>query len=529
MNRKTLVLPAVVGLLAPVLVACGGAGSGAGGDDAIVVGTTDQVVADKEAPAPLDPAFAYDTGSWNVLRQTVQTLLTAPRGGGKPVPEAAKSCEFTDSMSQSFRCKLRSDLQFSDGTAITVEDVKFSIERLLGINDDNGAAALLANIDTIETKGDYEIIFHLATPDATFPFKLSTPVAGILSKKKYEGKKLRHGLQVDGSGPYTMTSESKKGHASKIVFKRNDSYKGGFEHHNSRVELRIYEDAQDMAKALEKGDIDIASREMSPEQVQAMVEQPKKDIELTELPGLFIQFLAFNTDHPSVKDKAVRQAMATVIDRGKIAGDVYRSTAEPLYSLIPTKIGAHKNAFYNKYGDPSTSKAKGILRKAGITTPVKLSLHYADDRYAAKEFAVIRDQLNASGLFEVTAKGAPWNKFRTAHKRGDYPVYGLGWVPDFPDPDNFIAPFLEKDNFLNSPYSNAEAQRLIPQSRRQSDRSAATGDFERLQEIVANDVPVMPLWQGKHFVAARKGVIGVERLLNGSSDIQLWELSKDGD
>ena len=75
MNRKTLVLPAVVGLLAPVLAACGGSDGGGDSGDAIVVGTTDQFTATKDAPAPFDPAYAYDVGTWNILRQTVQTLM----------------------------------------------------------------------------------------------------------------------------------------------------------------------------------------------------------------------------------------------------------------------------------------------------------------------------------------------------------------------------------------------------------------------------------------------------------------------
>ena len=92
MNRKTLVMPAVVGLLAPVLAACGGSASGGDSGDAIVVGTTDQFTASKEAPAPFDPAYAYDVGTWNVLRQTVQTLMVQPRGDGEPQPEAAEKC-----------------------------------------------------------------------------------------------------------------------------------------------------------------------------------------------------------------------------------------------------------------------------------------------------------------------------------------------------------------------------------------------------------------------------------------------------
>ncbi|MGW4205246.1 ABC transporter substrate-binding protein [Streptomyces sp. NPDC004726] len=526
MNRKTLVLPAVVGLLAPVLVACGGSGSGDDGGGAIVVGTTDQISADGKSSAPLDPAFAYDTGSWNVLRQTVQTLLYAPRGG-QPVPDAAQSCAFTDRASQSYRCKLREGLKFSDGSRITAEDVKFSIERLLDINDDNGAAALLSNIDTIDTKGD-EIVFHLATPDATFPFKLSTPAAGIVSKKKYDGKKLRAGFEVDGSGPYTMKSETKGDAVTKIVFSRNKNYSGDFELRNSKVELRVFKDSEAMVEALDNGEIDLATREMSSKQIKGMLDRPKGEIELTEMPGLSIQYLAFNTDAPAVKDKAVRQAMASVIDRGQISRDVYDSTAEPLYSLIPTNVSAHENSFYNRYGDPDRKKAQRILEKADITTPVKMTLHYASDRYPVKEYEIIRDQLNATGLFSVTIKGSAWSQYRTAGQRGDYPVYGLGWVPDFPDPDNFIAPFLEKDNFLNSPYKSDEARTLIPESRRQADRAAAARTFSKLQDIVAEDVPVLPLWQGKQYVAARTGITGVERLLNASSDLQLWELGTGG-
>lgn len=78
MNRKTLVLPAVIGLLAPVLAACGATDSAGGSGDAIVVGTTDRFTASKGAPAPIDPAYAYDVGTWNILRQTVQTLLVQP-------------------------------------------------------------------------------------------------------------------------------------------------------------------------------------------------------------------------------------------------------------------------------------------------------------------------------------------------------------------------------------------------------------------------------------------------------------------
>lgn len=527
MNRKTLVLPAVVGLLAPALVACGGSKGDSSGGGTIVVGTTDQIAGGKDNPAPLDPAHAYDTGAWNVLRPSLQTLMRTPQSGGLPSPEAAQSCAFTDNSSQSFRCKLRDGLKFADGSAVTAEDVKFSIERVLGIDSDDGVAALLSTVDTIETKGDKEVVFHLSTPDATFPYKLSTPAASIVSKKNYRADKLRSGFQVDGSGPYTMKAETENDRISKVTFTRNDSYRGGVKVSNQKVEMRVYPDAAAMGQALEKGEIDVMTREMSPEQIRNFTENPPKDTELVEMPGVSIRYLAFNTDAPQVKDKAVRQAMAAVIDRGQIAGQVYGATAEPLYSLIPASIGGHKNSFYNEYGEPSVKKARKILADADISTPVEIDLHYTTDRYGAgtaKEFEVLRKQLNDSKLFSASIKGTEWASFRAAQKRGDYPVYGMGWFPDFPDPDNYIAPFLDKDNFLNSPYVSQKVRDLIPQSRRHADRTAAGAAFSTMQDIVADDVPVLPLWQGKQYVASRKGVGGVERLLNATSDLQIWEL-----
>ncbi|GHB06703.1 ABC transporter substrate-binding protein [Streptomyces clavifer] len=525
MNRKTLVLPAVVGLLAPVLAACGGS---EGEGDAIVVGTTDQFSSSSEAPAPFDPAIGYEAGVWNVLRQTVQTLTHIPRGGGEPVPEAARSCAFTDTENESYRCTLRAGLTFADGTPVTPDDVKYSIQRVLDIEDEAGPVGLLANIDTMETKGEDQIVFHLKTPDATFPYKLATPAAGIVQKDKYPAKSPREGFEVDGSGPYTMKPEVKGDQVVKMVFTKNPKYKGDVKILNNKVELDLYPDAVAMGKALEDGEIDMMTRTMSPEQAQKMLQDPVEGIKLTEMPGLAISYMAFNTEDPAVKDKAVRQAMAQIIDRGAIASGVYGTTAEPLYSLIPSGITNHTNSFFNKYGEPDVDEAGKILERAGISTPVKFTLHYTTDRYGpatAAEYKALGKQLNDSKLFEVDVKGTPWAKYRTAQSNGDYAVYGMGWFPDFPDPDTYTAPFLDKNNFLNSPYESTLIQdTLIPESRRVADRSAAAETFSKIQDIVATDVPVLPVWQGKQYVASRDGLTGVEWAVTSSADLQLWEL-----
>ncbi|MFD5626837.1 ABC transporter substrate-binding protein [Streptomyces sp. NPDC127072] len=530
MNRKTLVLPAIIGLLTPVLAACGGSDGGSDGGDPIVVGTTDRFIASKDAPAPLDPAYAYDVGSWNILRQTVQTLMIIPRGDGDPQPEAAEQCGFTDTGNERYACTLRKDLKFSDGSSVTAKDVKYSIERALDIEADSGVFALLSTVDTVETQGDREVIFHLKTADATFPFKLTTPVAGIVNPDDYEKNKLRDGFSIDGSGPYSFKAETKDGELVNAVFTKNPNYKGVLTVKNSQVQMRSFADAKTMGTALDDGDIDMMTRSMTPEQINKLGSATDSDIDLIEMPGLEIRYLAFNTDGPAVKNTAVRQAMAQVINRSELVSKVYGTAADPLYSLVPATITGHSNAFFNKYGDPSVAKATAMLTAADITTPVKLTLNYTTDHYGSvtkEEFEQLAKQLNDSGLFQVDIKGTPWDTFVPAERKGDYEVYGMGWFPDFPDADSFLAPFLDKDNFLKSPYANSTIiDNLIPQSRREADRLTASKSFNEIQDIVAKDVPVLPLWQGKQYIAARDDITGAEWALNSSSTLQLWELGR---
>jgi len=530
MNRKTLVLPAVIGLLAPVLAACGGSGSGSDSDGAIVVGTTDRFTATKDAPAPLDPAYAYDVGTWNILRQTVQTLMIMPKGDGDPVPEAAEKCGFTDSGNERYACTLRDGLKFANGDAVTAKDVKYSIDRARVLKADSGVFALLSTVDTVETQGDREVIFHLKTADATFPYKLSTPVAGIVNPDDYAEDKMRDGFDVDGSGPYTLQANVKDDELVDVVFTKNPNYTGTLKVNNDKVEMRSYADADAMGAALDKGDLDLMTRTMSPEQINKLANGSDSNVDLVELPGLEIRYLGFNTDAPSVKSKAVREAMAQIINRSELVAKVYGSQAEPLFSMVPASITGHSNSFFNTYGEPNTAKAKSALSQANITTPVKLTLHYTTDHYGPatkQEFEVLKKQLNDTGLFDVDIKGTPWETYRPAEQKGAYDVYGMGWFPDFPDADNYLAPFLDKDNTIGSPYANSVIRNtLIPESRRESDRLTAATSLTDIQDIVADDVPVLPLWQGKQYVAARDDVTGTAYVLNSSSTLQLWELSR---
>jgi peptide/nickel transport system substrate-binding protein len=528
MNRKLLVLPALLGVLTPLIAGCGGAGGGSGDSGkAIVVGTTDSIELTKDNPAPLDPATSYDSATWNIFYNTFQMLLTYPRGSTTPTPDAAKECHYTDVTGLTYSCTMRDGQKFSNGHDLTADDVKFSIERMQKINYKVGPASLISDVKSVEAPDSKTVVFHLKAADATFPAKLATPAAAIVDSQVYDMDKPYNGFKLVGSGPYTLDSfvQGKQG-----VFSKNSHYGGILKLNNSKVELKLFADSNKMQAALKTGDIDVMSRTLSPDQINGMLESTDSDIKLTEAPGGEARYLFLNTDSSNLKDVAVRQAMAWVIDRQAITRDVYKRTAEPLYSVVPQGITGHINSFFNKYPKPSVSKAKALLHHAGIDSKVPLTINYRRDNGGTSNGAEAQEiarQLNASNLFDVTAKSEQWNAFLSKASARAYQIFAISWLPDFPDPDNYIAPFFDKDNFLNLPYQSKEIQnQILPATRKQAERSTASTDFATAQNLIAQDVPMLPLWQGKQYIAARGNITGVEWALNSSTTTQFWELGR---
>ncbi|MFJ3930686.1 MULTISPECIES: ABC transporter substrate-binding protein [unclassified Streptomyces] len=514
-------LQATAALASISLLAGCGLISGDDGDaeQKITVGTTSE-------PSTLDPAAAWD-GSWELYRNVFQTLLSFPTGSTTPKPDAAESCRFPDATNTVFECKLRPGLKFTNGDKLDAAAVKHSIDRIRTIDAEGGPNGLLGSLESVSTTGDDTVTFRLTSADATFPFILATPAMSIVPPSEYPAESLREDGKLTGSGPYALDSYTASESAEMTRFA---DYKGFAKIKNDQVTIRYYQDSDVMMQALKDRTIDAINRGLTAEEVVELQEKrPENDhLQLVETVGADIRYLVFNPDDPNAGKLAVRRAIAQTVDRGALVQKVYRGTAEPLYSMVPKGIAGHTTEFYDRFGEPDAAKAEEILDEAGIDTPVSLKFWYTTDRYGsstAPEFAEIKRQLEETGLFRITLQGKPWAEFQEGYQSGDYPVFGRGWFPDFPDPDNFIAPFVGAKNVLGTPYESPEiTEQLLPQSRRESDRGAVTGQFERAQEILVDDVRLLPLWQGKLYVAANEEIGGGERALDPQTVMQMWEL-----
>ncbi|MFD8675824.1 ABC transporter substrate-binding protein [Streptomyces seoulensis] len=517
------VLPVVAGLACGLLTGCGsGTDDAEGTGRAVVMGMSDDVLA-------TDPASGYDPGSWLLFDNVFQSLLSFPNGGTQPEPELAKSCAFGDTRATLFRCELKPGLKFSNGDPLTSEDVKFSFDRLLKINDPAGPAVMFPTLERVETPDAKTVVFRLNAPDATFPSKIASGAGSIVDHRQYDAGALRTDSKAVGSGPYKLDSFDK----GKAVFSVNPHYRGTADIKNSGVTLRFFHgDQQALKKALLGGGIDIAYRGLSAHDITGIdAQEGTKGIDVIEGSSAEVQHLVFNMKDPVAGKPGVRKAIAHLLDRDALIHDVYQGTATPLYSIIPAGIVGHNTAFFDTYGArPSKARAAQALRADGITGKVKLTLWSTPARYGPAtdaELRAVAAQLNASGLFAADVRSVPFGQYEKDIAAGKYGVYVKGWVPDYPDADNFTAPFFGKGNVLANHYDNKRLTgTLLPATAAQSDRAATDKDFAQVQDIVADELPILPVWQAKQYAVVRDGVYGLEYCLDASTVFRFWELSK---
>ncbi|MBH1935928.1 peptide-binding protein [Streptomyces sp. AV19] len=511
---STFLVVSVLGLGGCSLVA-----SDDGDDEAITVGTTDTVTT-------LDPAGAYDAGSWALFGNLYQSLLTFAPGADAPVPDAARDCRFTSEELRVYTCRLREGLKFANGHDLTARDVKFSFDRILRIRSDQGPGPLLSTLKSVETGGTGTVTFKLRSPDATFPFKIATGAGAIVDSTLYPADRLRPRDAADGSGPYRLKSYA-AGATAELT--PNGRYRGAVKKPGHPVTVNYFADPAKMAVAWKKRSVDVVSRQLPPADTAKLSLGPgeEKDFQVTENSSANTRFLVFNLrDGSPVKQTAVRRAVAAALDREVLTRDVHRRTVEPLYSLIPQGVSGHTTSFYDRYPRPDADAARRLLTSAGVAPPVRFRVAYSKGAATREEAAMMKRQLEATGLFRVDTTYVEWKKFQEGYARGAYDAFCLSWIADFPDADTFTSPLLGPASALHSGYADDRVTKLIRRAQLSSRRDRATETYRAIQKIVAEDVPLVPLWQKKEYVVSKDSISGAQYLSDGTGLWRLWRLGR---
>jgi peptide/nickel transport system substrate-binding protein len=496
-----------------------------GGD--LIVGTTDTVVS-------LDPAKAYDYASSNILFNVGETLVGFPPGSTEPEPLLAESVDVSDDGLE-YTFTLREGVTFSNGHELTSEDVAFSLERVTSMQHPAGAWSLLAGIESVDTPDEQTAVVTLSAPNSTFLPRLAYTIATILPSDGHypapdteideeDAEELEQAaeefVQEDliGTGPYTV-AEFNEGES--IILEANPDYWGDAPA-NDRVMVRFFQTSSQMKIALETGEIDVAHRDFSPDE-QADLEA-QGEVQVIAGDGGRTRYIVLNPTHDVVADVEVRQAMAAAIDRDRIAQDVFNDAVEPLYSMIPPGYPEANGEYFEAYNDQEPGDF--------IDEPVSFSLHYGGERYGPTEPSLvqaIQRQLEETGLFEVDLVSTEWAQFTEEAwpgEDGQYPVFMLGWNPDYIDADTWIEQFYWSEGFLGSMYNDDEMDELIMAEQAELDPDVRTGIFDEIQEKAAEDVVNIPLFQETPYVFAQPDISGLEETMDEAMIMRYWVISK---
>jgi peptide/nickel transport system substrate-binding protein len=514
---------AVVAVCAAALAAgCGGGGKsgssgGGGGGGTLVDGTTDSVT-------NVDPAGNYDFGSATVDYMIFQHLLEAGPGNLKPHAVLATKCDFQGGLT-TYACDLRKNVKFHNGSTMTSADVVWSFDRVNKIKDPSGIYTLLSNLKSVEAQGDYKVVFHLKAPQATWPQILTTGAAQIVPKDAYPANKVLPNAQPQyGTGPYQLTKYQP---GQQAVFKPFGDYWGDPAKNDGLI-IRYYTKSSTMKLALEKGDIDMAFRDFTPTELKSL--ESNGDLVVHKGAGSSIRYLVLNVNMPPTNQLAVRKAIATMMPREEIANRVYNGSVQPLYSMVPKGLPGHVDAFKATYGSaPDASKAKSALSAAGVSTPVNLTLWYTPTHYgdaSADEFAEIQRALQQDGVFKVTLKSAEWAQYSDALGK-QYGAFQLGWFPDYVDGENYLLPFYDSNsNFTSNNYKSAKMDQLLAKEQGTESTDARTDVIKQAQQLAAQDVPIIPYWQGAMIAVSQKNVEGIDQTLDPTFIMRFWLVSK---
>ncbi len=478
------------------------------GPKTIIIGTTDTI-------AELDSADAYSVRDWELIRNTGEALLKFAPGTTDLVPGIAESYEVSED-GKTYTFKLRPDVKFGDGLPLTAELYVRHINRMLTLEGSGGVGGALGTpfIESVEAPDSSTVVFTLKDAFGFFPQVVTGAPYMPTHPDIFPEDALNEfpDPPIYGVGPWIITDYVL---GEQTVLEPNPYYHGE-KPKVDRIIIRDFADAQTMALAIQNGEIDVAWRTIAQPDLLDQLESVD-GLNVATVPGGSIRYLIINHTLSPTDDANVRKALAYAIDRDDIVDRVSGGTWEPLYSMVPPGFLGASEAFDDVYGSPDLDAARAALEAAGFSesNKLQLTLNYPPEHYGgtvADTMQVLKEQFEATGMIEVSLNAQEWSTYVGAVIGGaDFAVSLLGWFFDYPDPSNYLEPFVLNgglgtnvtDPDTGEPIDDLSAQLvdLLKRAGTTSDQEARAELYQQAQEVYADLVVTIPMWfEAEHVV-----------------------------
>jgi peptide/nickel transport system substrate-binding protein len=514
------------------------------GGGTVTIGTTDSI-------ASLDSADAYAVRDWELIRSFQEPLLKWEPGSADTLELGiADSMPVPSDDGLSWTIKLKDGLMFGDGTPLTADIAAQQLTRLLTISETgpNQVGLTLGNpyVESIEAVDDTTLQFNLTGPIAFFPQLLTSAAYTIPNPAIFPPEELNvfPDAPLNGTGPWIITDIVAN---ESLTLEPNPNYYGD-PPSIDQVIIRQFADPQSMALAVQSGEIDIAWRILGAELAEELKDVEGLNSEV--VPAGPIRYLIVNHVLEPTNDSNVRKALASAIDRDELSDVIFGGKVDPLYSQVPPGFLGANEAFDELYGSPNLDEARSFLEAAGYSEDNKLQLDlwYPPEHYGsttADGVLLVAQQFEATGMIDVNAQAQEWSTYVGALTGGEeYPVGVLGWFFDFPDPENYLQPFIENGGLgtlvtsKEGPITegvNPDLLSLLQDSRSETDQAAREAILGQLQDVYADEVVTIPLWIEPEYIVYRDGICGMADLPNpqtlnigGTMEFSYGVLGTDG-
>lgn len=464
----------------------------------------------KDEPVSLDPVKAVGLIEAQVARDLFEGLVNQD-AYGKIIPGVAISWQTTDNKTYIFT--LRKDAKWSNGQPVTAQDFVYSWRRLVDPKSSSPFAwfADLAGIENaqqiISGKMSPETLGVSAVNSHTLKIKLSKPVPYFPSLTanfslfpvpqtvvdKYGNDWTKVGNLV-GNGAFKLQDRVVN---EKLVLVPNNDY---WDHAHTVLTKVTFIPINQEANATKRylaGDIDIT--ESFPKNLyQKFLKDIPDQVYTPDQLGTY--YYAFNTQRAPTNDVRVRKALSYAIDRKIIAEKILGTGEKPAYHFTPDiTAGYHPVANILQQQDQNelNAQARSLLHAAGYgpNKPLKLSLLYNTSDNNQKLAIAIASMWKKTLGVDVKMVNQEWKTYIDSRNTGNFDVVRASWIGDYNEPSTFLSLLTSTHSGNIAKFSNENYDRLLTESGKQTNPKALSDDYNRAEQIIAEQSPIAPIYQ----------------------------------
>jgi len=470
-------------------------------------------------PKTLDPALAIDMYAVTIIQQIFDGLVQFDKDLNM-IPAIANSWRISqDGLTYTFY--LKEGVKFHNGREVTADDFVYSFTRIIDPKTKSPGAQFLnrilgfkefqegkaGNVEGLNSRGKYIFEIRLLEPYSPFISILGMNKFKVIPKEEIEKSGIAFGKSPVGTGPFKFLS-MKEG--EEIILEANPDYFEG-RPYLDKIIFKIFHGAPrgKILKEFKEGGLEESF--VPPEEIEEIVKEKRHFF--LQKPILSLRFYGLNSMAKPLDNKKLRKAINFAIDKRFIISEIHKNQFNLAKGILPPGMPGYdpKRDFY-PHDEISTKK---LLAEAGYGKSKKVSpleLWSASKSDAAqRELNEIKIQLDKLGIQTNIHFETNWPNFESILKLNKAPVFIYAWYADFPDPDNFLGTlFHSKSRYNYTNYHHPEVDRLLERARSERDYLKRMEMYRKIEEMILEDAPIVPMVNHLFQMVYRSYVRGVE-------------------